>query len=312
MYPRVFLRTCCAALAIFFSITFYPGCSLLLCSLAAPAQATNTVIHVNAPSSGTGDYELSLLRLALEKIHKPYEIRPVPENGATQARIIELIDSGQVDLFWAATSLELEKKLTPVRIPLYKGLLGYRVLLIRRDDQPRFQSIKTAAQLKTIKLGQGKTWADTDILSANGFTLVTSMKYPGLFHMLDGGRFDAFPRGIQEPWAELRQFSQLNLAVEQSLLLRYKMPLYFFTSNANQELARDIEAGLNLAIADGSFDRVFWGSPLVQDILRYAQLPGRTLIDIDNPHLPPKTPLDRRELWVDFSELIDHANHIHF
>jgi hypothetical protein len=179
-------------------------------------------------------------------------------------------------------------------------LLGNRLFIIHKDNQSKFDTVKTLDDLKKITIGQGKTWADTKILESNGFTVVKANKYESLFLMLDGGRFDAFSRGVHEPFGELANHPNLkDLTVEKHLMLVYRMPFYLFSSPTNKTLAKDLEIGLNAAIADGSFDRVFFADPSVQDVMAKADMKNRRAFFLDNPTLSKETPLDRAELWFD-------------
>ena len=62
----------------------------------------------------------------------------------------------------------------PIRIPLFKGLFGYRVLLIRKQEQARFDQINTQQDLAKFLGGQGTHWPDTLILQANGLRVTTA------------------------------------------------------------------------------------------------------------------------------------------
>ena len=118
--------------------------------------------------------------------------------------------------------------------------------------------------------------------------------------MLDGGRFDAFSRGVHEPFGELANHPNLkDLTVEKNLMLVYRMPFYLFVGKDNKALAKDLENGLNAAIADGSFNEVFFADPSVQDVLAKANMKNRRAFYLDNPTLHKDTPLDRAELWFD-------------
>lgn len=248
-------------------------------------------------------YCLKLLELVNQHLDTPYKITPDTGAQRTQGRYMQDVASGQVDLMWAATDQDIENMLQPVRVPLLKGLLGHRIFLIRRGDQARFDRVKTLADLQQIKLGQGTTWADTKILEANHLQVVKTNKYPSLLYMLDGGRFDAFPRGVQEPWSEVNATPGLSFAVEKHLMLVYKMPFYFFVSKSNPTLARNLELGLNRAIADGSFDKVFFADPSVRTVIEKADLQHRLIFNLENPALPKETPVDRPELWLDVDRL---------
>jgi hypothetical protein len=121
------------------------------------------------------------------------------DHHTTRMRSTVLIRSRQgIDLFWATTSLDREEALRPIRIPLLKGLMGHRVLLIQADDQDTFSQVKTLEDLQKLRAGQGADWPDTGILRSNGIEVVTSSYYDALPRMLAAGRFDFFPRGAAE------------------------------------------------------------------------------------------------------------------
>jgi hypothetical protein len=72
----------------------------------------------------------------------------------------------------------------------------------------------------------------------------------------------------------------------------------FFVAKGNQQLHDKIHQGLEMAIADGSFDELFYASPLVKDALSKTKLEDRVVIRIPNPNMGPKTPLNRKEFWL--------------
>lgn len=274
---------------------------IVLLALSFPSTAETKKIRVlyEEGADSIGTYCMGMLKLALSRIDHNYELDVITGNY-TPARIIEEVRSeGIVNILWGSGEREIEETLLPVRIPLYKGLLGHRVLIIRRGDQARFDHIQTLGDLKTIKLGQGATWADTRVLEHNQLSVIRVNKYPSLFYMLDGARYDGFPRGLQEPWGEIAAWPQLDLTVEKRLMLVYRMPFYLFVSRNNPQLAADLELGFNRAIADGSFDELFFNDPTVRDALSKADIKNRVVIPLDNPLLHPETPLDRPELWLD-------------
>lgn len=253
------------------------------------------VIHNKINNDNEG-YSLNLLKLALSYHGKKYVTQPT-EVSYSQTKQMEEIKFGGISVLWAGTSRELEEELQPVRIPLFKGMLGSRIFIIRHDMQHLFNDIRTLEDLKKIRLGQGTTWADTQILKAAGLNVVTAHKYDSLFYMLEGGRFDAYPRGVHEPWGEIVRHKDLRLIVEKNIMVIYRMPLYFFVGPGNMPLANDIESGLNQAIADGSFDKLFFSNKMIQETLASANMEDRIKFYLDNPYAHPKTPVDRPELW---------------
>ncbi len=275
---------------------------LTLCGLHTPVAAEPIRVLFEEGADAIGSYCMGLLTLALSKIDHPYTIEHA-KGLRTSARSIENVASGELSLVWGSADEQVEKTLLPVRIPLYKGLLGHRIFIIRKGDQHRFNGVRTLNDLKQFAFAQGATWADAHVLEQNGLKVLNVHKYHSLFHMLDGGRYDAFPRGLQEPWQELTAWPELDLTVESRVMLVYRMPFYFFVGRHNPTLAADIERGLNLAIADGSFDEYFFKDPTVRDALKKSDMANRVVIELNNPSLPAQTPVDRKELWLSADQL---------
>jgi hypothetical protein len=273
----------------------------VLCLIASFSWAQEKVIRVN--DNGTDPnaaYAIKMLQLAIDHIDTKYKIEVIKDNFS-QTRVNEEVrTNGALDMVWASSEATIESELHPIRICLYKGLLGYRIFIINKNNQYKFDQVNSLDDLRKLTVGQGKTWADTKILQANGFNVITITKYPNLFYMVDGGRFDGFPRGVHEPFGELAQRPELkDLTVEKNLMISYRMPFYLFTSHENKKLATEINLGLERAIADGSFDDVFYNDPNVKDVLAKANMKQRKVFYIDNPLLSKETPLDRKELWFD-------------
>ncbi|GGY73518.1 hypothetical protein GCM10011613_18340 [Cellvibrio zantedeschiae] len=270
--------------------------ALMMVSLSSASAETYKINLSDADPNGP--YMASMIKLAFEHLGRKVEFQPVAED-MTQTRLVEDTLNGQLDIMWAGTSKELEESVEPVRIPMFKGLLGHRFLIIRKGDQAKFDKVKDINDLRQIPLGQGTAWIDTKVLEANGLKVVKTTKYQNLFHMLDGGRFDAFPRAVFEPFSEVEKRPALNLTVEKRLMLVYKMDFYLFVSKKNKALARDLELGLNRAIADGSFEKVFLTAPSVQEAIAKGDLKNRLVIPLDNPFNSKETPIDRADLWID-------------
>lgn len=272
---------------------------LVIATITVPLLAAETkTVVTNMKSNVQTDYMNGLLKLALSYSDKNYIFSTTSE-VYSRPRVVESVKSGVISVMWGGTSEEMERDFIPIRIDAYRGLMNHRLFFIRQGDQARFDNIKTLEDLKQIRLGQGRSWQDASILESAGLNVVKTTKKPGLYHMLDGGRFDAFPRGANEVWTELSAFPDLKLTVEKNLVLIYPLPTYFFVSHKDPVLAKDIEFGLESAIKDGAFNKYFYGSPEVQEALGKADLGNRHAIRINNPYLPKATPLDRKELWLD-------------
>ena len=242
------------------------------------------------------DYPLQLLQLALSKSGTEYRIQ-VAETPMNQERQVLELEAGRtIDVGPIPSSAEREARLLPIYIPINKGLLGWRLGLIRKGDRGLVAGINTLDDLKRLRLAQGQEWPDTQILRANGIDVITAPKYEGLFKMLTGKRFDYFPRSMMEIWDE-QALNADTLEVEPHLALHYFYDSYFMVNRQNTRLANDIRDGLEKAIADGSFDKVF--QQYFGERLRKARLDTRTVIELRNPLLTPGTPSGRPELWYD-------------
>ena len=290
---------------------WFCGC-LILASLAGmPARAVE-LVHYPAPVNERdqrGLYIIELLRLALDKTldsHGPYRLEATREALSQSRALAELSSGRELDVVWSMTSIEREQLARPIRIPLLKGLLGYRLLIIRDDDSAWFSGVQTLDQMREVRAGQGHDWPDADILTANDLSVVRASSYDSLFLMLDQGRFDYLPRGLTEAWAELDQRPEMAITVAEELLLHYPTAAYFFVAPENTPLAERLTLGLERAIADGSFDRLFFEHPQHKEALARTRASARRILTLENPVLPPETPLQRQELWYR-PNLLQHA-----
>lgn len=247
------------------------------------------------------DYATQLLRMALKKTAAsdgPFKMKPGGKMNV--GRAFQFLEEGRiVNVGWSSPTQEREEKFIPILIPINKGLLGYRVFLIKKKNREKFSSISTLQELKKLKVGQGHVWNDVKVFKANDFKVVTGPDYEGLFEMLSAERFDYFSRGINEAPKEYEERKDKfpSLFIEQSILLYYPWPKYFFTSKKTPELAERIERGLRIMIKDGSFEQHFLKHHK-QDIER-VNLKDRKLFKIHNPLLPATAPVDQKELWFD-------------
>lgn len=246
-------------------------------------------------------YVRDLLQQILERSAAPGEAVLLvrnPVHYSQKRNVYELMHGRSLEVLWTMTTAEREAQLLPVRIPIFKGLLGYRAFLIRAADQAQFDRVLSLAMLADFTAGQGGQWPDTSILRHAGLPVVTSTNYELLFPMLLARRFDYFPRGLNEIWSEHDHHASSGLAVERRLLLAYPAPMYFFVAQDNTALAERIETGFRAMLADGSFERYFHSHPVIQDVLSRTRLAERRIFYLDNPNLPPKTPLADSHLWL--------------
>lgn len=251
--------------------------------------------RVSARAELAHSYPALLLEQALAAAGMPVALSQtdelIPQNRALQALGRA---SGRLDVVWTMTSVERERQARPIRVPLFKGLFGWRLLLAVPAMAERLRHVQTPDELRRFSMVQGLDWPDTAILRANGLQVISSPTYDAMFKQLRLGRADAFPRSLEEVWWELQRYGQ-GLAVVPDLCLHYPTAIYYFVAPGDDELATAIEAGLQRLRTSGAFDRLFMRHH-GEDIAR-AQLGSRRVISLHNPLLPKQTPLDKPELW---------------
>jgi hypothetical protein len=272
---------------------------VILLSLLPLAASAVEIVRYPRPESTADrrlDFPVKMLELALQKAGGHYELQPsvlvMPQSRA----LLELKGkSAFIDVTWTMTSKEREAQALPIRIPIDRGLLGWRLPLVNEGDRDLFRKVRNLTELARLTAGQGHDWPDTAILRSNGQTVVDAPNYELLFRMLGSRQFMYFPRSVNEVWRELDLRPQAKLAVADHVVLHYVAPLYYFVSKNNKKLAAVITRGMEKAIADGSYEQLF--QRYYGDDLKRTGFEKRRVIELSNSSLPESTPLGRAALW---------------
>lgn len=245
------------------------------------------------------DYRWKLLDLALAHTlgsDGPYTLIPYAED-ITQNRGVVLLETGAIEVIALGTNQDRESRLLPIRIDILRGIVGFRVFVIRAADQARIADMDSATFQRELVFGLNSQWADLPIMRDQGFSVTTSTSYENLFGMLAAGRFDAFPRGLNEARRELneRRAAYPQLAVESTRAIFFPFPIYFWVKRGNAALAQRIERGLNIALADGSFKNLFVTYHAAQ--IEAMKTHKRRVIRLDNTILPVGSPVPDTRWW---------------
>ena len=124
-----------------------------------------------ADIDGVDRYVWKLLDLALQRTRKrygDYRLASVP-TMPTHRRAYALehgLEGVTVGLF--SDNPEREKSLVPVRIPVDRGLTGYRLLLIQSAEQPLFSAVTGPADLQKFRFGLLPWWDDDAVMRRAG------------------------------------------------------------------------------------------------------------------------------------------------
>ncbi len=94
-----------------------------------------------ANGDNRNDYYWDVLQAALEKTRAHWgDYRVTIGASMNGLRAVEELQQGKLNLILRSTGIDLERTFRPVRIPLDKGLRGYRVFLIRRPLQAKLDN----------------------------------------------------------------------------------------------------------------------------------------------------------------------------
>ncbi|TXI89574.1 MAG: transporter substrate-binding domain-containing protein [Burkholderiaceae bacterium] len=271
--------------------------------MIAPSKAEEVMKVTYPADEEPGDPRFKdvkeILRSALERTvpeYGPFHLRASTQQTNGLRYLSKLAREDDLNVVWSSTTIEKERNYLPIRIPLRKGIMGYRLLLVHKDKQDLFRDIKTLDDLRKLSLGQGVGWDDSTLYKSQGISVVEA-KYSNLFRMLSYQRFDAFPRGINEIFNEFDKEFHANpdLRIEESVLIYYPWPYYFFVAQSNIKLRDRLELGLRKMLKDGSFDAIFW--KYNARAIEQANLKKRHVIYIKNHLLPKETPINDSSLW---------------
>ena len=264
------------------------------------------IMPKHSQADATHDYQVSLLHLVLNKAKIYHYKIEFSETFSSQARAMRLLNvSDFIDVVAAAPSIERDAMYHSIKVPLFLGLLGYRVLIIRKDRLAQFSQLKTAEDLKNLIACQATHWPDSDILEANNYHVMRVLNFDSMFSMVLNNRCDYFPRSITEGYAEIEAYSKHNnndeLMIFDQVILQYKLPLYFFTQSENDTLIAILSEGLNQAVEDGSLIELMKKHSMTKHLFPLSQWQDKTFFHLSNPFFSTKTPKTNSNLWINLA-----------
>jgi len=254
------------------------------------------------------DYQFRLLELALKKTvasHGQFELTKNNEKY-TSLRSRRELERGEViniialpTPIWPNSVADGKSPFT-IKKPLLRGLLGYRKLVIRSSDLPKFERINSVAELQHLSAGQGRDWEDINIYRRNNYTVVDNADYFNLFAMLASGRFDYIPLSVIEIDDMMARFSRYSkdFVVVPNIIIYYPFPVLYNISVHHPELVARLDEGLDIAQADGSFKQLFESYFAGEQEKLKAQ--NLKLFVLKNPNIPGNLGLDKPVLVHDY------------
>lgn len=280
--------------------------ALLFCfSMPRLGWATQTVAYPNIDGLATQSIGYRVLELALKKSRKDFRVILADAPAANGIRAQLLLKAGTVDVIDLGYDSKLEDEFEPIYLPLDRGMLGWRIFLIRSEDQAEYSKVQNLASLRNKVAGQGTGWSDVKILESAGLEVRTASVIDSVMGMLHTKRIDFFPLGANEAYALLAKFERTPgaLAVEQRLTLIYPFGRFFYLRKGNDALKAAIETGMVLALADDSLQKLLESHPMFKDAFGRAKLKHRQIIHIENPDANAAFKKIDAKWWLDASRL---------
>lgn len=263
---------------------------LILLLTSSTSYAYTAQIKVWQHTLGTPNIIQNTLLHALEITTKEYgDYQIIESSMMTQDRALKEINIGNLDIAHFIATAQREEKGIAVRIPVMRGLLGYRICLIKNGEQDKFDKITNKEQwlANNITIGQQENWPDTEILKSNEFNVKTTFKKELLFQQIAKGRFDCFARGANEITRELLENKDLDISIENGIVIYYPFPLFYFVNPNKPLLAERLTLGLTRLHENGMEEKLF--DSYFHDVLEKLTLKQRHLLKLDNPILSEPT-----------------------
>lgn len=264
-----------------------------------------TTVGPQKPEDASHGFFIELAKKALIKSDNNYTIRFSPFAG--QGRTIELMaQSKAYDFLWSASSAERYEKLIQVRFPLFKGGLGWRGSIVRKEFAEKFASIRTIKELSKYAACQGLHWPDADILEHAGLAVQRVSKFDDMINMLDSKRCDYLPLSLFEGKAELAliQHRYPDLLFSTALILHYPLVMNFYVRPDYPQLAKDLLLGLETMEQDDLVEDYLHGHSLTQSAFPISQFGDSTILDLENPEF------NEQQQFVKFAlRLLGEADH---
>lgn len=260
-----------------------------ICFLKSGFANTVEVIYPNRDGMGEKAFGYQLLVIALKKSGEDYRVK-IEKEPTNQDRALFNLERGTISVVDTGVGKEFESKFDAVYIPIDRGLTGWRIFLINKSKKDEFAKIKTVSELQNRVAGQGIGWSDIKIIENAGIKVVTSPKIESLVTMVEKGRFDFLPLGVNEAYGFLSEFGRKNrdVIVEENIILKYQFARLFYVKKGNKKLHDDIAKGLENAFQDGTFQKFINSHPFFKEGIEKAKLSSRVVIKIENPFLTEK------------------------
>lgn len=184
--------------------------------------------------------------------------------------------------------LEKQGLIRALRVPLERGLLGYRICLVRDEDSDLLGNVRKTEDLKKVRIGQGIGWGDIAVYRDAGIDVVeapfNSVSDP--VKALASRHFDALPLGVNEYQLFLQAYNKegAGIATDRHIVISYPWFRYVWVSTATKDsklLFEALDKGFGIIAANGEFVAIY---EKYKDAEPRKHLAGRRTIHLQSPY----------------------------
>ncbi|WP_162558470.1 hypothetical protein [Saliniradius amylolyticus] len=277
-------------------------CSVVAFQAIAQSQVVRTIGPQDPEAGASHKYYIDLLERVISRTEAefgPAYIQQVPHPG--QGRVLRLLGQNRFyDVMWAGSSAQREVSLKAIPVPLFKGGLGWRGMVILEQRRPVFARINTLEQLSHFVACQGEHWPDSDVLENAGLVVARINRVTAMMEMLIKKRCDYLPLSLFEGPSEVsaRQHRMPGLVFYDRLILKYPLTMNFFVHRSNEVLARRMTAGLQQMVQEGELEAFMRDHPVTQHMFPLSQYRQARVFELDNPNYAVPALLEQPEYWL--------------
>jgi hypothetical protein len=241
-------------------------------------------------TSARQEYELALIDACLSITQESYGAYSLSSdntdypNPKDEGNIFEM---GSDVLVTVAGNVKFEnKQKIVIKQPLTKGLLGYRLLIVRKDSLAIYQTLNKLSELQSMSIGIPATWADAELFRQNNFKVVERGTLEDIFMRLQRQEFDFIALGANEIEDVFADYAEplKDLTIEPSKMIYYPFPLVFYINPSEPDLANRLEIGLANIMQNGQFEALFRAHH--GDVVSRLNLKKRQMYTLQNTLLP--------------------------
>ncbi|WP_144062499.1 transporter substrate-binding domain-containing protein [Simiduia agarivorans] len=227
------------------------------------------------------EYKNAVLLRALELTRPEFGDFELNLNGPKMKRLraLSAIRTGElINTYFSVESPEWEENAIRIDVPIRRGIVNYRLLLVHRDNANVIGSANSVQDLRRFTAGVQSDWSTKGFLERYGMPTVAGESYKGLFVMLAEKRFDYLLRGVHEVYQELEHRADVHasLVVAPDIALYMPLSTYTYVSPASPRIAERLTLGLNRMLQSGELNAMF--RQYFQSALDKADLCQRRLL----------------------------------